>query len=126
MLPLVDSVRAHGFVHVVEELPKNDVFVFPSRREGSSKAVYEALACGLPVITTPSSGSVVRHGVEGLIVPTDSEAELATAIRTLYTDRSLREKMSAAARARAEEFPWSRYAREVWHTYERVLNRSEA
>ena len=46
-----------------------DIFVFPSLHEGSALCTYEALACGLPVITTANSGSVVRHGIDGFIVP---------------------------------------------------------
>ena len=42
-----------------------DVFVFPSLFEGSAVVTYEALACGLPSVVTPASGSVVREGVEG-------------------------------------------------------------
>lgn len=46
-----------------------DVFVLPSICEGSATVCYEALASGLPVITTPNSGSVVRDGLDGFIVP---------------------------------------------------------
>jgi glycosyltransferase involved in cell wall biosynthesis len=113
-------VVAHGFTRIAEELPKNDVFVFPSHREGSSKAVYEALACGLPVITTPNAGSVVRDGVEGYVVPPGDEVALADAVRRLHEDGRKRVVMGRAARSRAEEFPWSRYARDVWALYEQT------
>ena len=46
-----------------------DVFVFPSLFEGSAVVTYEALACGLPSVVTPSAGSVVRDGAEGFLVP---------------------------------------------------------
>lgn len=45
-----------------------DVFVFPSLSEGSAGVIYEAMAFGLPVITTKSSGSWVTHGIEGMII----------------------------------------------------------
>ncbi|BAQ61193.1 exopolysaccharide biosynthesis glycosyltransferase EpsF [Geminocystis sp. NIES-3708] len=45
-----------------------DVFVFPSLSEGSAGVIYEAMAFGLAVITTKSSGSWVTHGIEGLII----------------------------------------------------------
>ncbi len=55
-----------------------DVFLFPSVCEGSAGVVYEALAQGLPVICTPNTGSVVRGGVDGLIVePSSGEAVIA-------------------------------------------------
>lgn len=114
----LSRVHAHGFVELSQELPRNDVFVFPSHLEGSAKAVYEALACGLPVITTPNAGSIVRDGVEGYLVPPGDEDALAEVIQRLHTDSALRSRMGDAARTRAEEFPWSRYARAVWEMYE--------
>jgi alpha-maltose-1-phosphate synthase len=86
-----------------------DLFVYPSLHEGSAFATYEALASGLPVITTPNTGSVVRDGVEGFVVgPRDVEA-LMERIERLYRDRDLRLDLGAAARARAEEFTWAAY-----------------
>ncbi len=86
-----------------------DVFVYPSLHEGSAFATYEALASGLPVVTTRNAGSVVRDGVEGAIVPIRDVDALAAAIGRLR-DPALRATMSAAARARAEEFTWDHYA----------------
>ena len=105
------QVRGH-LLH--EEMPElyrsHDVYVFPSLVEGSSLSIYEALATGLPVITTPNSGSIVRHGVEGLIVaPRDTDA-LAAAIETLVRDPELRLQMGRAARERALRFgDWRHY-----------------
>ena len=70
------GVRLRGFMDLPEELPKHDLFVLPSHREGSAKSIYEALACGLPVVTTPEAGSVVRDGMEGRIVPAGEAAVL--------------------------------------------------
>lgn len=90
-----------------------DVFVFPSLFEGSAVVTYEALACGLPCVVTPAAGSVVRDGVEGLIVePADVDA-LAAAMERVGTDHRLREEMGAAARRRALEFDWPRYHESV-------------
>jgi glycosyltransferase involved in cell wall biosynthesis len=116
------NVHAHGFVQLADELPRNDVFVFPSTREGSAKAIYEALASGLPVITTPNSGSVVRDEKEGFIVPPENEAALARAMAHLARNAELRLAMGARARNRALEFTWERYAVSVWETYDKVLS----
>ncbi len=62
------------------------VFVFPSYAEGSARAVFEALACGCYVITTPNSGSIVEDGVHGALVPPDPEA-IAAAIENADVDR---------------------------------------
>ena len=86
-----------------------DVAVLPSLFEGSAGATYEALACGLPVITTPNAGSVVRDGVEGFIVPMRDVDALADRIERLYGDAQLRGAMAAGARRRGLQFPWERY-----------------
>jgi glycosyltransferase involved in cell wall biosynthesis len=86
-----------------------DVFVFPSLFEGSAVVTYEALACGLPSVVTPDAGSVVRDGVEGLLVPAGDVGRLAEGMERLGSDPELRASLGRAARRRAEEFDWLRY-----------------
>jgi glycosyltransferase involved in cell wall biosynthesis len=63
------------------------VFVFPSNAEGSARAVWEALACGCYVITTPNAGSIVENGVHGALVPPGDAEALAEAIIAADSDR---------------------------------------
>jgi glycosyltransferase involved in cell wall biosynthesis len=110
--PYLDFVQPLGRVSHHEmpaRLTAADVFVFPSLFEGSAVVTYEALACGLPSIVTPSAGSVVRDGVEGFVVPAREVDALAARMEQLGTDPALRCQMSRAARARAREFDWPRY-----------------
>jgi len=86
-----------------------DVFVLPSLAEGSAEATYEALAAGLPVITTAAAGSVVRDGIDGRIVPERDAVALARAIEELVENRPARARMSAAARRRALDYELERY-----------------
>jgi glycosyltransferase involved in cell wall biosynthesis len=86
-----------------------DVFVFPSICEGSATVTYEALAAGLPVITSPNAGSVVRDGVEGFLVPIRDAEALAAKIELLLQDRDLLAQMSQNAQARSRDFNWERY-----------------
>jgi glycosyltransferase involved in cell wall biosynthesis len=95
-----------------------DIFVLPTLAESFSLAHLEALAHGIPVITTPNCGSVVRNGVEGFIVPIRDPKSLADRIEEIVTDRNLRDRMSVAARARAAEFSIQKYA-------ERLINAVE-
>jgi glycosyltransferase involved in cell wall biosynthesis len=60
-----------------------DVFVLPSLFEGSATVTYEALACGVPVVCTPATGSIVRAGVDGAIVPAGSLEALAAVLAAL-------------------------------------------
>jgi glycosyltransferase involved in cell wall biosynthesis len=86
-----------------------DIFVYPSLHEGSAFATYEALASGLPIVTTKNSGSVVRDGAEGFIVPIRDIDALVDRIERLYRDKALRAQMAQAARQRATEFTWAHY-----------------
>lgn len=90
-----------------------DVFVYPSLHEGSAFATYEAMASGLPVIATPNTGSVVRDGVEGFLVPPRDVEALMARIEDLYRDPARRTAMGEAARRRAEEFTWADYRRRL-------------
>ncbi len=86
-----------------------DVLVAPSISEGSANVCYEALAAGLPVIATPNTGSVVRDGVDGFLVPIRSSQDLADRIGRLAADRALLTRLSKNAIERAAEFTWTKY-----------------
>jgi glycosyltransferase involved in cell wall biosynthesis len=64
-----------------------EVFVFCSRAEGSARVVFEALACGCYVVTTPNSGSIVEDGVHGALVPPGDPEAVAAALRHAFDDR---------------------------------------
>jgi glycosyltransferase involved in cell wall biosynthesis len=91
------------------EFRRADVFVLPTLCEGMAMVHLEAMACGVPVITTPNCGSVVRDGVDGFIVPIRAPPAIADKVELLLTDRELRARMGRGARARAREFTWARY-----------------
>jgi glycosyltransferase involved in cell wall biosynthesis len=93
-----------------------DVLVLPSLCEGSATATYEAMACGLPIITTPNSGSLVRDGVEGFVVPIRDPLVLQEKIALLADNESLRRSMAKAARERAREGSWEAYSKRLLET----------
>lgn len=95
------------------EFQAADVLVLPSLAEGSAGVTYEALAAGVPVVTTRAAGSVVRDGVEGRIVPERDPEALAEAIEEIVEDRALRARMSEAARERAREYTWARHGQRL-------------
>jgi len=94
---------------VREEFRRADLFVLPTLADSFGLVHLEAMACGVPVITTPHCGSVVRDGLDGFIVPIRDAMALADRLQQLLEDRALRDKMGAAARQRAREFTWDRY-----------------
>lgn len=99
-----------------------DVFVFPSLAEGSAWVTYEAMAAGLPVVTTPTSGAVLRHGVEGLIVPPRDVEALAAAIAQLARHPAMRRQMGWAGRRLMERsYTWQHYHARLARAYTAIL-----
>ncbi|MFH1421146.1 MAG: glycosyltransferase family 4 protein, partial [Planctomycetota bacterium] len=96
-------------------------FVFPTIEEGSALVTYEALASGLPVITTPNAGSVIRDGKDGFIIPIRNTEMLAEKIEYFYKNRDAVKEMGKSASERALEFKWEKYSKQLVKEYEKVL-----
>lgn len=103
---LSEAELAREFAHA-------DVFAFPTLAEGSAGVTGEALGAGLPVVTTPEAGSVVREGIDGHIIPARDPESLAEAVASIVENREKRETMSRAARLRARNQNWDAFARTV-------------
>ncbi len=108
-IPHVPRITVH------EQYRDADVYVLPTLFEGASNTIYEAMASGLPVVTTPNSGSVIRDGVEGFLVPIRDPEAIAARIQQLYNDRDLRLQMGLAGRERVLQFTWENYGRNLAH-----------
>ena len=82
----------------------SDLFALPSYAEGLPMALLEAMAAGLPVVTTPVGGipSLIRDGDNGLLVPAGSPDALAQALRRLASDPGLRRRLGDAGRRLVE------------------------
>jgi glycosyltransferase involved in cell wall biosynthesis len=84
-------------------LAQTQIACLPSYREGLPRSLLEAMAAGLPIVTTdvPGCREAVTHGVNGLLAPARDGAALASALRTLIDDPLLRRRFGAAGRERA-------------------------
>lgn len=109
--PNVEHVPHVPFSEIPALLRSSDAFVFPTIFEGSSLASYEALASGIPVVTTANCGSVVRDGVDGMLIPIRDPEAIAAAVTRLADDEALWMQYAAAGRQRALEFTWDRYGK---------------
>jgi phosphatidylinositol alpha-mannosyltransferase len=106
-----------------------DVFASPATGgESFGIVLLEAMAAGAPIVCSDIHGykGVVRRGREGLLVPPRQPRELSVAIERLLRDPSMRDQMSAAGRARAEEFSWPRVTAKVDDYYGFVIRRLAA
>jgi glycosyltransferase involved in cell wall biosynthesis len=86
--------------------------------EGLPLVVLEAMAAGVPVIATDVGGvpEVIRHGVNGILVPSGNAAALEGALATLASSSEMRLRMAAAGRERVErEFRIERVVDELRH-----------
>jgi len=106
------DVRTAGYVRdIAQAYAGADVLVLPSFDEGSALTVYEAMAHGLPVLTTPAgAGEIVRDGKEGIVLDAYDRDGWIDALRRLAGDQSLRTRLGRAARDRAQEFTWEKVA----------------
>lgn len=106
-LELNDVVELHGRnspEDVRKVLQHTDAFLLTSLSEGISNAVLEAMACGVPVVTTDCGGmrEAVTNGVEGLVVPARDTAAIARALADLCEHPEVRLRMGLAGRQRIE------------------------
>lgn len=109
---LADTLELTGVVpraEILKHYEWADVFLLPSLCEGSATVVYEALAAGLPVVTTENTGTVVRDGEEGFIVPIRDPDAIVTALERLDDDRDMLAEMSHRASRRAAAFDLQHY-----------------
>ena len=101
-LGIQDSVEFLGLrTDVVDLLQQSWGFVLPSRWEGMSNALLEAMACGLPCVATSVSGSedIISEGVNGLLVEPEQPAEMARALRRIIEDSELAQRLGQEGRA---------------------------
>jgi glycosyltransferase involved in cell wall biosynthesis len=108
---------------LIQIYDSHGVFLFPSFVEGFGKVFMEAMARGLCVVAANNSGAkdVIRHGNDGMLVPTgDIEATSRTCLKLLQSEQ-LRVAISRSAAARAREYTWSRVATETAAFYQTRL-----
>jgi glycosyltransferase involved in cell wall biosynthesis len=124
-LGLQGRVRFLGIrADVADILRASDVFVLSSRWEGNPMSVMEAMAAGLPVVSTAVGGvpELVREGETGLLVPSEDAGALAQALQALVDDPAHRQAMGAAARRHAvARFDIRHTVRRYEQLYEKLL-----
>jgi len=122
---LADRFRFVGFQPWTETpayLNAMDIFAFPSQSEGFGMALLEAMACGLPAVTTDRSGTqdIVRPGETALVA--DSLDDLGSSLVLLIHDQVLRQRLGVAARRAVEQsMDWNAVARRTAEAYRETI-----
>ena len=122
-LGLAHAVRLLGHRDDVERLlAAADLFVFPSHFEGTPFAMLEAMAQGLPIVSSTFGGAdeIVEHGSNAVLVPVGRPDALRRAIVEVLADRPARERLAAAGRERAAQFTESAMVVATMHELERL------
>src|SRR5579872_2361623 len=105
-LGLTNRVHFLGLrTDIPDVLGAADIFALSSDYEGNPLSVIEAMAAGLPIVSTAVGGvpELLQNGREGFIVQPGDAEQLSAAMMTLLKDRDLRRTMGAAAAARAKD-----------------------
>jgi glycosyltransferase involved in cell wall biosynthesis len=122
-LGLRELVHLPGYIPE-EELPAlynlAEVLVYPSLYEGFGLPVLEAMACGIPVITSNVSSMPEVAGDAAVLVEPRSVEQLSNALSRVLTDADLRAQMSEKGLERSRMFTWEKAARETMQVYEEV------
>jgi colanic acid/amylovoran biosynthesis glycosyltransferase len=105
---LTDRVTFRGALNhdqTREQLAEADVFALASFAEGIPVALMEAMAMSIPCVSTNVAGipELIRHNVDGLLVPASSVEAMARALESLLADRELRERLGRSGRVRVTE-----------------------
>lgn len=120
-LRIENTVSFSGWVPS-EKMPAvyrdHDLYISASAQEGMSNAMLEAMASGLPIVTTRCEGVDELVNGNGVVVDPAAGIHLAHSIAELHEERSRMEAMSRASRGRAEKFTWDAVAEQYLRLYE--------
>ena len=125
-LGVAANVEIRGWLDPRERdqlLAEADAFVLPSYNEGQPMALLEAMAWGLPPVTTPVGGipEVVQSGINGLLVTPGDVAEISAAMSRLIEDEPLRLTMGLKSRQRVEPLRVERFMDRLREIYRQAL-----
>ena len=109
---------------LLQEMYSSDVFIFPTLCEGFAHVILEAMATGLPVITTNRccGPDIIEEGKHGFIVPANDSKELATRIAWAAANKEALYNMGQAAAEQSAEFTWDQFRKKINEFYQSTIN----
>ena len=122
---LINHVHLTGYV-VNSDLPaiynQSDLFLYPSLRESFGIPILEAMACGIPVITSTTSSMPEVAGDAALLVDPYNPDAITHGIEKIVSDQTLRQKLRMDGFKQAAQFSWPKMAANVLEIYNDVIN----
>ena len=127
ILAAVDPLRVTVTGYVTEQqltslYARASIFAFPSLDEGFGMPVLEAMAAGVPVITSNRSALPEIAGDAALLIDPENTDELGQKLRQLAASVELRNELAAQGRTHASQFTWAKAARETWAVYQELIS----
>ena len=100
------EIEHKSFKDVMEYFGDGDLFVLNTGYEGFSHQLLEVMSVGMPVITTKIGGNpeLVEDGKNGILVEYNNKEDLSKAIKTLFDDKNMTQKLADKARQKVKEF----------------------
>lgn len=124
-----DQIILTGYIPP-EDLPivynLSEIFAYPSLYEGFGFPPLEAMACGVPVITTAISAMMDLIGEGGLLIPPQNEVALAEAMQKLLDNATLRQELSRRGRQQAAQYTWENTATQTMQVYQLAIKRARS
>ncbi|MFH0798204.1 MAG: glycosyltransferase family 4 protein, partial [Candidatus Woesearchaeota archaeon] len=123
------KIILHGPIYdkkkIAEMYQGSYMYVLPSYREGLPLTLFEAMACGLPVVATPVNGVPyeMKDPDNGLLVPYGDVPALKNAITKLLDDEKMAKKISENNIERAKKYDWDIIADRVLEVYESLVKK---
>lgn len=104
-------------IDVLDFYAASDVYVSPSREDSFGLPVLEAMACGLPIITSTFAGvaDFIQSGINGFVLAEPQDAlKLASLVEQLYRDPEGQQRLGEAGEQTARAYDWNRNSQETW------------
>ena len=110
---------------IAEFYAGGNVFALTSLNEGMSNTILEAIAMGLPIITTNTGGTaeLVENETNGFVVEKEKPTQVAECIKKLQDNQELLHSMGKQSRTRAEAMSWQNVARQYFELYQEILKK---
>ena len=131
---LAQKLKVSKYIDFLGYVPPNeisnyysssDIFVLPSKNEGMSNTVLEAMASGLPIVTTDTGGTQELIDENGIIIPSEEPDAISKAVLNLINNDKLRENMGMKSRKIAESMSWKNVAQNYFEMHKEIINKGD-